>query len=368
MLTVNIVEALQGTGLVVVGGECPTVGLAGGYTQGGGHSALSTTFGLAADNTLSWEVVLANGTTVTASPTENEDLYWALSGGGGGTYGVVTSLTVKAHPDAKIGGAFAVIFPDLSNPDLLFDAVQALHEELPALVDGGAMVVYSFTKLFFAIMPVTAYGKTKAQVRKLLAPFMQKVEDLGLSKFNFYTESDNYYDHYYTYFSILSTVGGSQYASRFIPRNRIADTTISETAKEIVEQGAMFIGVGTNVEPFGSNLTNSVSPGWRDAIVHSVLSVTYNFSAPYEDNVAAQDKLTNILLPALEEVLPGTGAYVNEGDFRQPNFQDTFWGTNYNMLLAIKKAYDPTNVFYTTVGVGSEAWKVTEDGRMCAAS
>jgi FAD/FMN-containing dehydrogenase len=65
-------------GLVGVGGECSTVGVAGGYTQGGGHSALSTSFGLGADQTLEWEVVTASGKLVTASRTENEDLYWAL--------------------------------------------------------------------------------------------------------------------------------------------------------------------------------------------------------------------------------------------------------------------------------------------------
>lgn len=62
-------------GLVVVTGECPTVGLASGYTQGGGHSGLSTAFGLAADNTLSFDVVTAAGEVVTASRTQNADLY-----------------------------------------------------------------------------------------------------------------------------------------------------------------------------------------------------------------------------------------------------------------------------------------------------
>ena len=54
------------------------VGVPGGYTQGGGHSALSTSFGLAADQTLEWEVVTAGGKLVTASRTQNADLYWAL--------------------------------------------------------------------------------------------------------------------------------------------------------------------------------------------------------------------------------------------------------------------------------------------------
>jgi len=74
------VAAAQKVGLTVTGGECPTVGLAGGYTQGGGHSALASKYGLAADQTLEWEVVTGTGEFVKASITENEDLYWALSG------------------------------------------------------------------------------------------------------------------------------------------------------------------------------------------------------------------------------------------------------------------------------------------------
>lgn len=58
--------------------QCPTVGVAGGYTLNGGHSALSTNFGLAADQTLSFDVVTAGGELVTACKTENSDLYWAL--------------------------------------------------------------------------------------------------------------------------------------------------------------------------------------------------------------------------------------------------------------------------------------------------
>lgn len=74
----EMLRAATALGRVAVGGECPTVGVAGGYTQGGGHSALSTNFGLAADQTLSFGVVTAGGELVTASQTENPDLYWAL--------------------------------------------------------------------------------------------------------------------------------------------------------------------------------------------------------------------------------------------------------------------------------------------------
>lgn len=74
------VGAAQKLGLTVTGGECPTVCLAGRYTQSSSHSALSSKFGMAADQTLEWEVVMGTGEFVKASPTENEDLYWALSG------------------------------------------------------------------------------------------------------------------------------------------------------------------------------------------------------------------------------------------------------------------------------------------------
>lgn len=74
----EMLQAATALGRVAVGGECPTVGVAGGYTKGGGHSAISTNFGLAADQTLSFDVVTASGELVTASKTENSDLYWAL--------------------------------------------------------------------------------------------------------------------------------------------------------------------------------------------------------------------------------------------------------------------------------------------------
>lgn len=76
-------QAANASGLQVVGGECPTVGIAGGYTQGGGHSALASKHGLAADQTLEWELVTGTGEYLIANRHQNTDLYWALSGGGG---------------------------------------------------------------------------------------------------------------------------------------------------------------------------------------------------------------------------------------------------------------------------------------------
>ncbi|KAF9062600.1 FAD fmn-containing isoamyl alcohol oxidase, partial [Rhodocollybia butyracea] len=73
------------------------------------------------------------------------------------------------------------------------------------------------------------------------------------------------------------------------------------------------------------------------------------------------------LMPQIEAVTPGSGSYANEGDFRQLHFQEAFWGSNYETLLGIKRKWDPENFFYVTKGVGSEAWSIAHDGRMCAA-
>lgn len=98
----EIYAAARDHGLVVIGGEGQTVGAMAGYVQGGGHSPLSSLYGMAADQVLNYEVVTSDGRFVTANAKENLDLFWALRGGDGSTYGVVTSAVVKAHPDMKV--------------------------------------------------------------------------------------------------------------------------------------------------------------------------------------------------------------------------------------------------------------------------
>ncbi|KAG9196428.1 putative FAD-linked oxidoreductase [Alternaria panax] len=365
----ELMAASRAQGLVVVGGECPTVGVAGGYTQGGGHSAISTSFGLAADNVLNWEVVTASGELVNANPKENTDLYWALNGGGGSTYGVVVGMTVKAHKEAVFGGASLSFFTTDNAQDVFYDAIQAFHEELPAMVDAGAMVVHYFTSSFFMISPLNAYNKTESEVRAMLAPFVARLDSKGVNYTAEYSEFDTYYEHYDKYFGPLPLgniqVGIAQYGTRLIPRSVVSN--ITETWKAVVEKGVTWIGVGTDVKSFGSQKTTSVHPAWRKAIVHVTLTLPWNFTAPWSEAFAVQEKMTNEIVPLVEAATPGSGSYVNEADFRQPNFADTFWGENYGKLLNIKKKWDPSGLFYATVGVGSEAWTVQTDGRMCRA-
>lgn len=86
----------------MVGGTSPTVGASGGWVLGGGHSALSTLHGLGVDNVLQMRVVLPNGTYITASRCQNQDIFFALRGGGGGTFGVLMETTSRVYPEVPL--------------------------------------------------------------------------------------------------------------------------------------------------------------------------------------------------------------------------------------------------------------------------
>ncbi|KAK1999626.1 FAD binding domain-containing protein [Colletotrichum falcatum] len=359
------IAAADAAGLAVVTGECPTVGFAGGYVQSGGHSALSTVYGLAADNTLSFEVVTPTGDLVTASRTENEDLYWALSGGGGGNYGVVTSVTARAHPDAPVAGAkFAVAAADNAT---LYRVIDAFHAALPAIVDSGVMVIYFFGPGFLQSPALTAYNKTEAEVQRILAPLVGSLALLNVTLEPTYTSFDTYREHYDHYWGPLPSgniqVGTQLFGGRLLPRAVLP--SFGPTARRLVELGVTYIGVGLNVSRFGGDGANAVLPQWRDSIVQVSLTLPWSFEALFADMVAEQTRMTNVVQPVIEAATPGAGAYINEADFQQKDWQDTFFGVNYPRLLEIKNKYDPNGLLYNVAAVGSDAWTVDYHGRMC---
>ncbi|KAE9411633.1 putative isoamyl alcohol oxidase [Gymnopus androsaceus JB14] len=346
----DLLSAGLAHGQLALTGDCPTVGIAGGYSQGGGHSGLSTSFGLSADNTLEWEVVTADGELIAATRTNNSDLYWALSGGGPGNYGVVLSLTVRTHPDSFVGGATLQFNSSSTSIDNFYAAIDAFHAALPDMISNGTMIVYFITSTSFQIKPLTAYNKTAAEVQEILSPYLSVLQSMNITYTSTVIQSDNYYDHYNIFFGPLP--GGN----------------IQRPARSIIEKNVMWIGFATNVSSFGTQSQNSVLPAWRDALVHAFLLTPWSFDpAEWDQMLTNQLLMTDTIMPAIEAVTPGSGSYMNEGDFHQPDFQTVFFGSNYDALLKIKRKYDPDFFFYATKAVGSETWNVSNDGRMCKA-
>ncbi|CAL3972081.1 unnamed protein product [Diplocarpon coronariae] len=112
----------QASNLVFVSGQCPTVGIAGVFTQSGGDLAPSTSLGFAADQALSYDVVLASGKLLTATRTSYHDLYWALSGGGGGLSALLSlllqrrTLRQQCFQCSLVGSRSTLVHPTLTTP------------------------------------------------------------------------------------------------------------------------------------------------------------------------------------------------------------------------------------------------------------
>lgn len=368
----EVLEATHAQGYVLVGGECPTVGLAGGYTQGGGHSALSTTFGLGADQTLAFEVVTANGLVVTASRTKNTDLYWALSGGGAGNWGVVLSVTVKAYKSAPVSGAYLAFTTSNLSKDVYTKALTQFHELLPAMVDAGTTVIYQILPGYFLIKPLTAYNKTTAEVKAVLAPFLSALDGLSIQYSVSYTEYETYYDHYEKYMGPLPNgnleVGTFTYGGRLLPRSVVESdaASIAQVLYNFTSQNVVAVGVGLNVSNT-NDVDNAIFSPWRNALVTMQFGITLGNEKPWSQILADQQTVTNELGPQLEALTPGSGTYENESNFLQPNWKQVFFGENYDKLAKIKKKWDPNTFFYSFKGVGSDYWTVSESGRMCKA-
>lgn len=367
----ELVEAANEQGLTVMSGECATVGLAG-FTQGGGHGILSNEYGLGADQTLSFEVVTAKGELVTASPTENSDLYWALSGGGGGTYGVIVSMTVRAYESKTVGGAAMQLLASSTTAENYSALTAKFIELLPAMIDAGAMVVFLVSTQYLVIKPLTVWDGTKAKAQEILKPFSDYLVSLGITPPIAYTEL-SYRDHYAQYLGPLP--GGSfevnryQFGGRLIPRSVVENNTVelNNVFAELANEGVLLAGSSANYAKRANTPDNAVLPAWRGAITQLQLITSWNSSAPWTTMEADQKKMTEVLMPKIEAVTPGGGSYMSEADFQQPNWQSIFYGTNYDKLKQIKTKYDPNHLWYNIKSVGSEAWTVAKDGRMCRA-
>jgi hypothetical protein len=111
-----------------------------------------------------------------------------------------------------------------------------------------------------------------------------------------------------------------------------------------------------------SNLDVAVNPAWRRTVTHLVGGVGWAPNSTVEEQREKERQVTELLVPLLAKLEPDMGAYLNEADAYEREFQTSFWGDKYPRLELVKKKWDPEGIFITRRGVGSEEWD--EEG-MC---
>lgn len=175
----------QARGRYVQGGWCPSVGASGGFTLGGGYGPFSKAHGTGADNLLAATVVLASGELVNASSASHTDLFWALRGGGGGTFGVVTSMTYRTHPaPLKTGVAKGLVecktdagFADMVKNFTVVFSQELVSEHWGGIATFGDDVRFSRRSLYFYLPYM---GLDAAQVRAAFSAFAGQVASSGV--------------------------------------------------------------------------------------------------------------------------------------------------------------------------------------------
>jgi FAD/FMN-containing dehydrogenase len=134
---IDVYAELAKHGVTLPGGSCPSVGIAG-VTLGGGFGLASRFLGLTIDSLLAVEIVTADGQLRTVDPTSDADLLWALKGGGGGNFGIVTEFVFKVHPMPNTSTFFEISWP-WSSAD---HAIAAWQEWAPHAIDKITSVLH----------------------------------------------------------------------------------------------------------------------------------------------------------------------------------------------------------------------------------
>ncbi|TFK32904.1 FAD binding domain protein [Crucibulum laeve] len=360
-------------GHIVIGGSFPTVGIAGGHLQGGGHSVLTNVYGLAADNALSYEVITPTGRFIRTSPTENEDLFWALSGGGGTTYGIVWSVTVKVFPDVPVVVGRLNFASFGISEDLYWDSISVFQDHTPVFTDGNSYAAAFYDKSTFTLS-MFAVNNSRSGFLQLVKPITSRLNVIGIS-FNLsvspFTDLRS---------AFLNLFGDTQsrdiYASnsigvtttRLLPR--LQSTEIALKIKQLTRKLANAGGsvVDLPLRPtlkIAGNPENAVLPAWRNSERHFILTKVLDDSATGDEINTAQMQFRNDFGEPLKRLTPGAGAYLNEADPSDPNWKNDFYGVNYQRLLQIKDKWDPDGILFGSTAVGGDRWVEQKDGRLC---
>jgi FAD/FMN-containing dehydrogenase len=321
-------------GLAVTGGLISATGIAG-YTLGGGLGWLMSKYGLAADNLESVELVTATGEVLQVDETSHPDLFWALRGGGG-NFGVATSLTFRVHPVAQITGGL-IAHPLDAAPDLLRfyrDAAADLPDD--ASVFAGLVHAPDGSGAKLAVLVAFHLGDADAAERDL-APFKSwgspAVVDVGPMP---YAVMNTILDAAYPAGSLnywLSSFAGEL-------SDAVIDTAVEQYASVPSPMTAIlfehFHGAVTRIGATDTAVPHR-EPGWN-VLIPSV----WTDPSTTEANVDWTRETFSALRPHMQ-----TRRWLNYlGDDQADDAIRNAYGPNYDRLREVKRTYDPDNVFH----------------------
>ena len=396
----NAYAAVTKVGRYVQGGGCTTVGVAG-LIQSGGFGSFSKRYGLAAASLIEAEVVTADGTVRIANACTNPDLFWALKGGGGGSFGVITRVTLKTHElPSLFGAAFAGIkaTSDAAFKRLIERFVGFYRESLfnptwgetVSLRPENALEVTmvfqgidqeqaaAVWKPFFdwigqqagdytlvqppLFLHVPARSLWDAAFLKQNAPQMVLSDERpGASATNVFWRSN------------LSEAGWflHAYQSTWMPTALLADDKRAQLADSLFAASrrwriALHFNkglAGAPAEAIVAARDTATNPAMTEAFALAISAAegppAFAGVAGHEPDLAkARDNARRVsaAMGELRSLVPQPGAYVSESNYFEADWQNAFWGANYPRLRAVKDRYDPDGLFFVHHGVGSEDW------------
>lgn len=349
----DVDRATQEHGLATPLGVVSETGVAG-LTLSGGMGWLRRKHGLSCDNLISAEVVTADGSILTAGERENEDLYWAIRGGGG-NFGVATSLTYSLHPVGPEAFLCFVLYPAERAKEVLRGCEEFLHaapeevaplgvfgqvpavEEIPANLHGEPYVA------LLAVHP-----RDPDEGERLLRPLRQLSEPIvDFSGAMPFTEAqaaldEDYPDGWSYYWKSINLPVLSDDAIDLLARYAAAAPSAHSTV-DVWFQGGAMSRIGENETAFG------------------------NRSAPYLIGVEANVEpghSTDLNVAWVRDLIADLRAFSEGGIYLNfPGFLEEGedvarqgYGTNYERLVDIKTKYDPTNLFRLNANVEPKGW------------
>lgn len=384
-------------GRYVQGGGCTTVGVAG-LVQGGGFGSFSKGFGIAAASLLEAEVVTADGQIRLVNSARDPDLFWALKGGGGGTFGIVTRMTLKTHDlPPTLGGMSLVIeaqsdesFEQLLAEFLHFsrDALVNPHwgEQAEATTDRRLRLGMNFQGLTSeqataAWSPFLARLKANSAEWKIVQPFVA----LAAPARHFW-DADLLFkaiphelklndgpgarpgDYWWTGDGDQVGAFWTGYASVWLPVSLLSEgvTRLAKAWAEASRHRSVTLHfnkglAGASPATIAASRDTAMNPqvlgAFALAIIGAAQDAAYpGWGEPDPDEGKRAAEAVHAADQALRMAAPGAGSYLSECDYFLPDWKRASWGRHSTRLEAIKRRYDPDGLFVVHHGIGSDNW------------